>query len=338
MKPPTVFILVCVFNCACIAAGPADALDTPTSALDTPVTAPVSPTTQPALPTSAPATTSTPASAALDELGSDYRPMVERFKGGQIDWTRGYVIGISTGKAGNDSGQQIDMAMRAARLAALRNAIIVMTGIRSGPGGEFPNLREGTIKLDAVVKNFEEVSSSYDSVSNTATVKMRMPIYGQSGVISITGVALAKVGEELPQRRMPCRLKHSRIIIDTRDSDFEPQALPQVVTKDGLLVFGASDFSAQQLAAGKTCVYIRRKIVKNADAAAINAPSKENPPAENILIIKASVDSSGRIVLDDDAVNQLFTPAELDSTTAPADQTGNALKLWKEGGVSILAE
>lgn len=244
----------------------------------------------------------------LAALGEDFGPFCEKVPGGQIDWTSGYVIGKGVGYARNDSGQQIDMAKRAARLTAARNAVLAMTNIRTGPGGNLPRLRDGTVKVDAILRNFEEISADFDPQTRTATVKLRLPIYGQQGVISLTGFvpADARPAAEKTTRQQAIR---RTIVIDVRGRDFKPSCFPQIQNARGQVVLDLTSRSAPQAITTTMVTYT------------IDKRGHSKLPADvSTSVITATVDDAhpDRLIIADADVPRLFEPAAAPASEQPA--------------------
>ncbi len=188
---------------------------------------------EPAAANAASSPTSRPGRAAwaIAALGGKCKPMVEAIPGGEIDWTNGIVYATGTGKLRSRSSQDVLMAERAARLDALRNGLLLLGGIRSGPGGQFQNVKDAKIDLDAVVKDFEEAGSDYDISTQTIISKMKLPLYGPRGVIRLTGAKMVVAGKTRPLAvagGSPVPL-----VIDARGSGFRPCVFPRVMDDSG---------------------------------------------------------------------------------------------------------
>jgi len=170
----------------------------------------------------------------------EFKPLIENIRSGQINWTTGEIIAVGTAKSrGPSDGQAIAMALRGARVVAARNAVLATGGIRVGPDGRF-NIKHGDVKVDAVLKNFREVSSHYDPKKRTATVKLALPIYGAQGLVTIRGLKIHK-----PRRRgqniSVMRGKADAVVIDARGTGFAPSLTPQLLSQDQKVLFRAAD-------------------------------------------------------------------------------------------------
>jgi hypothetical protein len=194
--------------------------------------------------------------ALLKKLRADeVKPLVESIPGGQIDWTQGEVRAIGTGKLAGKQSRDFLMAQRAARILAIRNAVLMMSGIRAGPGGRF-SVAEGQINVEAVVKDFKETSSDYDPKTETVTSTVAVPIYGVKGIVHLTGATVERPGKRLvwPAPRVEAP-KCEMVVIDARGGAFQPCMFPQIVTEDGQTIFHAVDVRAERLAGRGMVVY-----------------------------------------------------------------------------------
>ena len=181
---------------------------------------------------------SRPSSGPAHEAMADLQlsPLVEKVPGGRIDWTRGEIFAVGSSPLQNDSGQAIDMAKRGARLIAARNAVLALGGIRSGPGGTFKSIQEGTLKVDAVLKDIEEVSSGLNSRGTRAVVRVRLPLYGVRGVLTISGMEVTPHPAAIALGNAEGSTHVRTIVIDARGSGFRPCAFPRLVDSKKRLV------------------------------------------------------------------------------------------------------
>jgi hypothetical protein len=305
-------------------------------------------------PATAPAATGpaqlTQAQSVLKALGAEPSALVERIDGGQINWTTAEVFAVGEGKAAGLSGQQIDMAKRAARLAAARNVVLVLAGIRTGPGGRFRNFREGTISVDAVVRDFQEASDDFDRATRIATVRLKMPLYGAQGAVRIGGLVLA--GPVGPAKALAVKGGQPQIIvIDARGTGFAPCMLPRIARPSGQTVFEPVQAGFDPAAAQRPpVVYLhldrhdeltptkpKTPAAAGTDGPAVIYRAQKSPPRSPGTLVLSDEDASdlidyiasggllsaGRVVVVSDSPSQ--PPA-----TAPASATSPATRPSKD--------
>ncbi len=122
--------------------------------------------------------------------GVDPGPMRDAHPGGYVDWKRCQVVADGTGKAKSRNASDIAMAGRAARLVAARNAVLLLKGIKILPDGTVPGLRNGQIDVDALLENFQELSSEFNPKDMTmrVTLAWQLPRDGcqLSGLVHLT--------------------------------------------------------------------------------------------------------------------------------------------------------
>jgi hypothetical protein len=212
------------------------------------------------------------------EGDGDFQPLAEPVPGGLIEWTRGSVVGEGRGIARGAAPQDALMARRAARLLAARNALLVAGGVAVGPGGSFRDVADGTIRLDAVLRDFHEIRNDFDPASRTAVVAVRLPMYGARGIVRIADLGLRPAKRQwpwsatgdAPSADAPSPDAPSPdapptspgatspppggtaapklIVLDLRGTGYAPALLPRFLTPDGQCVFDAADLGAEELA------------------------------------------------------------------------------------------
>lgn len=199
----------------------------------------------------------------LKAMGKRFRAAVEKVPGGEIDWTRNLVVASGTAKATGADNQAVAMARRGARLLAARNAVLLTRGIRAGPGGKFPQIKQGTISVDAVVKGLRELSWKFDRKAMTVTVKVAVPIYGAEGIVRLTEVTFAKHPRAFVWAAVNVAGGQADVvIIDGRGTGFLPCLAPQITTSSGEVILSASQLSLGQFRKRGTVVYIRTRKAK----------------------------------------------------------------------------
>ena len=293
------------------------------AASDEPLT-PVSPTTSA---TTLPAQTHwceqriTLAQSSLKTLGANLTPLVEKTDSGEIHWTTGQVVAVGEGKATGTSGQQVEMAKRAAHLVAARNASLLLSGIRVGPGGYYKDIQQAQIHMDVILKNFKEVSSEFDPKTRTATVSLAVPVYGASGAVQLMNVMYRNTQQQPAQPPAAGSVKF--VVIDARGSGFKPCLMPKIARESGKLLFDPAQSSAKP-EEGCPVVYCALNPSDNLPA----NKTASAPAAGGVVVIQAQkspAKSSGTLVIPDkdaDSLIDLFA-------------TGG---LFSEGNVAVIAD
>ena len=260
--------------------------------------------------------------ALLRQAKLPAEPMIEKVDNGAIDWTHGKAIARGEGKAVGTSAQQVEMAQRAARLAAARNAILLMGNIRVSGSGRSLDVAHANIQVDAVLHGFEEVSASFDPKTRTASVELAVPLYGAKGVIRLWGAKLpatASPGES--QTRPAVQAAPSVIVIDARSANIKPCLLPRILkdkTADVLFAPSAAGLDDHPAAIYVTLPPSDRKSGKDDDML------KALPASALVLRAKTPDDKTpGAIVLDAEE-------------TAKLQANGDAPQLLTQGRMIIV--
>ena len=203
----------------------------------------------------------------------DFRPCVRAVPGGLIEWTSGSVVGEGRGLAKGNMPQDGLMARRAARLVAARNALLAAGGIDVGAGGTFRNVPAGTVRLDAVLRDFQEIRSDFDPATRTATSAVRIPLYGARGVVRIAGLNLRAVARtwDWPAAPPAEAGEAKMILLDLRRTIYAPALLPRILAPDGRCIFDAAELGEDELAWRPAAVHV------------VYAPATSRPPREGVL-------------------------------------------------------
>ena len=208
------------------------------------------PATQPARPPAP-----TPAEQKLIDAGTEFRRAVEPVAGGEIDWTRGHVIGTGTTKVAGRDEQAAAMARRGARVLAIRNAALATRGIRIGPDGKVPKIKDGAIAADMIVKGAKELSADHDRAKGTVTVRVALPLHGTDGVVKAMGVVPVKPKNPHGGGAMAGG-RFDAVVIDARGTGFRPCLAPRIASKSGAAILSAGDVPAAGIQQRSIVAYV----------------------------------------------------------------------------------
>lgn len=258
---------------------------------------------------SQPAAPSSP-QAIVAGLGEDYAPAVETLPYGRIDWTSGHLVVQGQGRVRGSGGKALAAARRAAHLAAARNAILLMQGLRVDAQGGFADVEEGKVSVEGVLRDFEESAMEYDPNAGTVTVTLRAPLYGSGGVARTCRNVKPPQGVqwETPatdQAEAEDDEQAEVVIVEAEGERFSPMMYPAIVSPDGKRVFDSGDVEPRQLRRRAMAIYAakakagaaRDETLHRAEA----ARGKLRP-----LVLKAAVkDKSGTLVLEEQSAAKL---------------------------------
>ena len=185
-------------------------------------------------------------------------PMLEKFDHGGIDWTAGTVYARGRAKCKSNSGQDVAMARRAARLVAARNAILLINKVRVDPGGKYPQLRMGDVRVDALIEGFKVVSSEHIPHEQAVNVLMEVPLFGAKGVVKTLGL---KPDKQFTRAwgwvsDMDSGASSDVVIVDARGIRYKPTLFPQIVTESSERVFGLADVPSAERGKRNLAVHV----------------------------------------------------------------------------------
>ncbi|MFQ5491165.1 MAG: hypothetical protein ACE5GE_10620 [Phycisphaerae bacterium] len=160
--------------------------------------------------------------------------------GGRIDWTNGYILAQGQGLAqrGAFDRQAQLLAQKAAREAALRNALALAEGIRIDADGKVGQIKDGLVRIEGTLRGHQEDRVEWFGEEDPprARVTVRVPLWGVTSVSSLVsqihrtrrqqagGVRRGLVMDQV-------EVADYAVVIDARGTDLSPCLFP--VIKDG---------------------------------------------------------------------------------------------------------
>jgi len=193
---------------------------------------------------------------------SDDEDLTEQVGNGKINWSKGLVYSTGIGAPpANLYGKPAarPMALRAAKMDAMRNLLEVVKGVRIDSS---TTVRDFAVESDVIrtnvegmIRGAEEVKKEYMS-DGTVEVTMKMSING--------GFAQLVLPEEIkpiepiqamtPSEKAGHASGYTGLVIDARGLDARPAMAPKVVSEDHEEVYGSAfvsrEFAVQQGMAG----------------------------------------------------------------------------------------
>lgn len=267
-------------------------------------------------PTTSPATqpAELDAEVVLEELGDDFRPLVETLANGEIDWTRGIVIATGSARGKGHGGQARAAATGAARMVAARNAVLLLAELRTGGQMKMGQLRSGRISVDAVLKDFEQLDTHFDPDKREATVRLRATLLGAKGVVTVQRDPNAGQADAWPWPEGIAGAADTvdGVVIDARGHDLTPALLPTVLAANGQRLFGPADVPANQRT-HRLAIYVFTK----------RSGPTENNPVPQLGVLGKAKETVARISGDPElreAVSRVFAePLMLRATGVDAE-------------------
>ncbi len=214
----------------------------------------------------------------LAASGADSVALIESSGAGSVNWTEGYIeakgIGAPPEKYYGKPNAR-PLAMRAAKLDALRNILEVINGVRVD---STTLVRDFTIQSDLIrtevegmVRGAREVDTQYMS-DGTVEMVMRVPLHG-----GFSEIVLPKDIQQVGSITTAVAPKqdtgiYTGLVVDARGLNARPAMAPKVVDENGQEVYGSAfvsrEFAVQQGMSG---------YAKAIEAAAENERVTDNP-------------------------------------------------------------
>jgi hypothetical protein len=196
---------------------------------------------------------------------------VEKVNQGSVNWSAGYIEAVGVGAVPDKSigrSNARPMALRAAKLDALRNLLEITKGVQVDSATSVKDFMvESDVintKVEGLVKGAQVVKTEYMS-DGTAEVTLRMPLFGGILAQTIMPLAIAKppappepapaapapVVPEVPAPVVPAPVvtapaapvpsAYTGMVVDARGIQARPAMSPKVFDEDGKEVYGSAN-------------------------------------------------------------------------------------------------
>lgn len=174
--------------------------------------------------------------------GGSSAEVVERAGNGEVNWTSGWVKakGIGVPPANVGPGQANALAERAGYLAALRNLLEIVKGVRVDAETIMDNYlgKNEVIRLrvDGFIRGAQIVKTDPRPDGSTE-VTVKMPLWGAESIVTT-------LMEEKPIRsyKLPAESDagqgHTGLVIDARGLGINPACFPSILDEAGTLLYG----------------------------------------------------------------------------------------------------
>lgn len=257
---------------------------------------------------------------------------VEKIGQGSVNWSAGYIEAVGIGAPPDKSIGKANarpMALRAAKIDALRNLLEITKGVRVD---STTTVKDFTVEsdvintqVDGLVKGAVIADQQYLS-DGTVEVKLRMPLYGNlAGIIIPASIekrkdvpppeapvvpapAPAAPAPEAPAATepapaAPAPVAYTGMVVDARGIQARPAMSPRILDEDGKEVYGSAnvdrEFAVQQGMSG---------YARDLTAAQSNQRVTNNPAT--IKAINASGAGKADLIISNADAQQIRASAE----------------------------
>jgi len=260
---------------------------------------------------------------------------------GYVDWSNRRIVTVGCSLQAGRRPVDALMARRAAEVIALRNALALSAGIRIGVSGRVDGLRNGTVALQGLLKDYEVARTYEQTLAGRlyCVAEVRVPMFGVRSVAAavydaqlsahrgrVSGMRRAAWAECPPDAPAGGDI----LVIDARGLSLPPSMYPLVACEDGQ-VFLDMETAAKGVAVGRgVCAWATTRVkyeelrsLRRADVlptALVFGPSgrEENfdgVPAERFLLAQAVAEADAAT-----PASQPETSPASQPETAPASQ------------------
>lgn len=168
--------------------------------------------------------------------------VVENIGRGSINWTSGIVAAVGIGAPPEKflgKPQARPMALRAAKIDAMRNLLEISKGVRISSHTEVKDfvVENDTIvaKVSGIVNDARIVKQEYIS-DGTAEITMEMEMNGGFSNIVLPAAEAFSVSSDTPQNNSGS--VYTGLIIDAKGLGLRPAMTPKILNEDGREVYG----------------------------------------------------------------------------------------------------
>jgi hypothetical protein len=187
----------------------------------------------------------------MASFGSDPNALVQTMGQGSVNWTEGYIEAKGIGappEASYGKPNARPMAMRAAKLDALRNILEVVNGVRVN---STTLVRDFTIEsdliraeVDGIVRGAQQADLQYMS-DGTVEVVMRVPLHGgfSEAVLPQDIQQIGSITTDAPAQQTGGVF--TGLVVDARGLEARPAMAPKVLDENGQEVYGSAFVSRE---------------------------------------------------------------------------------------------
>ena len=225
------------------------------------------------------------------ETWTGYKPLVEKFPGGEINWQEGYILAYGTGKRPDKTRESNAglLARRAAVVDAQARALEIINGIRVDAESQVKSLFDEDSSLFYRIEGLVRDATVVDETKGDPySVTLKVPITG------VKGLSLIFYKRMLKQRELPpptgeksASSQYTGLVIDARGTGIQTAMFPSVVTNNGDEIYSVASVDSD--------AFIRRGV---AGYALAEMDVNEESVGENPLVIRvASLDERSVLTL-----------------------------------------
>ena len=185
---------------------------------------------------------------------------------GYIDWSGKKIISVGRSMQSGRGGANAAAARRAAGLIALRNVLAASAGVRIGINGRIDAIRNGTIALQGIVKDFK-VTRTYSQIKDGKVywiAEVHVPMFGVGSVAgkfydaqwkahTVLVAGMKRAAWAAPAK--PAATEGDLLVIDARGLGFSPSMYPLLVDPDNEILIGMKTVTRDVAVQRGLCAY-----------------------------------------------------------------------------------
>jgi len=185
---------------------------------------------------------------------------------GYIDWSGKKIISVGRSLQSGRGATGAPAARRAAAIIALRNVLALSAGVRIGINGRIDGIRNGTIALQGIIKDFK-VTKTYSQIKDGKVywiAEVHVPMYGVRGVAgkfydaqwkahTVLVAAMKRAAWTAPAK--PAATEGDVLVIDARGLGFSPSMYPLLVSPDNAILIDMKTVTRDVAVRRGLCAY-----------------------------------------------------------------------------------
>ncbi len=192
------------------------------------------------------------------EEDTGYKPLVQTFPHGEIDWEAGYITARGGAKLPGEDAKSVAEARRAARVDAYSVALEAIAGVPFDPeervSDRIRKTPELEFKISGLVRGGEVIEER--RLGGRYEVEVKIPLRGIKGVQSAFTESLNFREEGAVPARSPGEDDYTGVLVDARGAGLAPAFFPEIVDEDGEEVYSGAIVDPKSLTFRGAAAYV----------------------------------------------------------------------------------
>ena len=184
----------------------------------------------------------------FDKEDTGYKPLIQKFTGGEINWEDGYIVVTGGAKLKGKDAKSEAEAKRAAQVDAYTRALEIVNGMNIDPdqtvASRIKKSPETEYKLQGLIRGSDIISEK--NADKNYQVMIKVPLRGIMGIQKPFVNKKENSGFQ-PSPKEAKKDEFTGVVVDARGLGLKPALFPQIVDEDGNVVYDVKMVEAASL-------------------------------------------------------------------------------------------